>query len=256
MSMYLMFYPVQAFFAVVFYGPAGFVTTWFTVLQQSGLVSTFIVTFLLLPEIQKVAFDAVLSKECSDDVVLLGKLRRVTNVPFLVRCGRLIWALPNMLVLPFTLLKAIAMFLINSVPVIGPILVVLIQAPSNGLRAHARYFMLKGYDKKQIKIVYKKNRGQYLGFGIVASFLETIPLFSVLFMFTNTIGAALWVIDIEHRIQQAPKESIAEQSESIFQDTYLIEEIGTEEPKYNLEQIATELRHKRSSSHVSSNEVK
>lgn len=255
MAMYLMFYPLQAFFAVVFYGPAGFVSTWFTVLQQSGLVSTFLVTFLLMPEIQKVAFDAVLCKECADDVVLIGKLRRVANVPFLVRWGRMIWALPNMLVLPFTFIRAIIMFLLNSIPVIGPIMVVVIQAPTNGLRAHSRYFTLKDYDKKQIKQVYKKNRGQYMGFGIVANFLETIPLFSVLFMFTNTIGAALWVIDIEQKLKQTSENKLIEASEELDIDAYPIENIDEKETKEDTQnEYTTEL--KQISSHVPSNEVK
>ncbi|CCE84021.1 Piso0_004623 [Millerozyma farinosa CBS 7064] len=202
--MYIFLYPIEMIFAIIFYGPVGIITIWFSVLQQAGLVSAFIVTFLLMPEIQRVAFDAVLSRECADDVVLMGKLRRVVEVPFLVKCGQAVWALPAALILPFHMLKAIGVFIISAIPVIGPILVVLIQAPTKGLRLHARYFTLKSYDKRQIKVIYKLNRARYMAFGIVANALETIPIFSVFFMFTNTIGAALWVIDIENNHEDHP----------------------------------------------------
>lgn len=240
--MYLTFYPVQAFFAVIFYGPAGLITTWFTVLQQSGMVSAFIVTFLLMPEIQRVAFDAVLSKEYTQDVVLMGKLRRVVKVPFLVRCGQAIWALPNALILPFHLFKAVAMFVLSSIPVLGPILVVLIQAPSRGLRAHSRYFALKGYNQKQIKLIYKKNTGQYMGFGIVANFLESIPILSIFFMFTNTIGAAIWVIDIEQEIKIKESRLVTPEPEDVELETQSIETNEKPEPQDMLftEQILNE----------------
>lgn len=195
--MYVTLYPVEAFLSLLFYGPAGLISAWFTVLQQSGVISAFIVTFLLMPEIQKVAFDAVLSREYSDDVVLMAKLRRQNKVPFLARCGQVVWSLPAKLILPYTLLKTILLLIISAIPLIGPLLVIFIQAPTKGLQAHARYFSLKGYDQKQIKQIYKLNTGQYMGFGVVANFLESIPLLSVFFMFTNTVGAALWVIDIE-----------------------------------------------------------
>jgi hypothetical protein len=34
-------------------------------------------------------------------------------------------------------------------------------------------------------------------FGVVAVLLELVPLASILFSFTNTVGAALWAADIE-----------------------------------------------------------
>lgn len=195
--MYFTFYPVEAFIELLLYGPIGLLAAWFTVFQQAGVISSFVVTILLMPEIQRMAFDAVLSKEYTDDVVLLGKLRRNSEVPFLVRIGKLVYRLPEAFIIPFILLKIVVLFMINSIPIVGPIIIIFIKAPTRGLQAHSRYFTLKGYDRRQIKDIYKRNTGHYTGFGLVANIFEAIPLFSLFFMFTNTIGAALWVIDIE-----------------------------------------------------------
>lgn len=203
--MYTMFYPVQAVLAGFLYGPGGLVTAWFSVLQQSGMVAGLIVVMILMTEIQKVAFDAVLSREYADDVVLLGKLRRLQNVPFLIKFGQKILKLPRVLVIPFILFKTFVMLMIGSIPLVGAPLVIVLQAPSKGLRCHLRYFALKGYDRRQIRSIYNSKRGHYMGFGIVANILETIPVISVFFMFTNNIGAAIWAIDIEREAKRQNK---------------------------------------------------
>lgn len=158
-----------------------------------------------MPEVQKIAFDAVLSREYADDIVLLGKLRCIQNVPFIIKFGKKILEIPRVLIVPFILLKALIMLLIGSIPIIGAILVIILQAPSKGLRCHLRYFALKGYDKRQIRSIYNSKRGHYMGFGIMANFLESIPIFSVFFMFTNNIGAAIWAIDIENELKSQNK---------------------------------------------------
>lgn len=38
-------------------------------------------------------------------------------------------------------------------------------------------------------------------FGIAAYALEMVPLVSLLFAFTNTVGAALWAADLEKTVQ-------------------------------------------------------
>lgn len=38
-------------------------------------------------------------------------------------------------------------------------------------------------------------------FGVVAFLLEMIPFVSLSFAFTNTVGAALWAVDLERVIQ-------------------------------------------------------
>ncbi|KAK6203061.1 uncharacterized protein RJT21DRAFT_24396 [Scheffersomyces amazonensis] len=210
--MFILFYPWMSFYNSIFQGPLGFFSAWYSVLNVSTTVSIFIVTYLLLAEVQRVAFDAVMSREFSDDVVLLGKLRRIAKVPFIVKCGRIFWIIPYLFVLPYLIGKVIVILSIQHIPIpfVNIILSILLQAPSKGLQAHSRYFALKGFDKRQIHAIYKSNRGAYLGFGIVAVVLEHIPFIGLLFMFTDTLGAALWAVTIE----QAGKRQA-----SIFRDS-------------------------------------
>lgn len=199
---YVVFFPIIAAFWIIMTGPLGIFTAWWCVFRQASLTSTFVVTYMLMPEIQRIAFDSVLSRESADSVVMLGKLRRIAKVPFYVKCGKLVWIIPDILVLPYTIFKGLLMIAIDYIPIIGWYIVAFIQAPSKALQAHARYFTLKGYDERQVLAIYKANTGAYLGYGIVTSSLETIPLLSVFFMFTNTLGAAIWAVKIEkeHKI--------------------------------------------------------
>lgn len=47
--------------------------------------------------------------------------------------------------------------------------------------------------------------GRMSSFGVVAVLLELIPFASILFAFTNTVGAALWAADLERSDTTAPK---------------------------------------------------
>lgn len=199
--MFIMFFPFLTVYYSVFQGPLGIASAWLTIWVGSATTSIFIVTYALLPIVQKVAFDAVMSREFADDVVLLGKLRRIAKVPFLVKCGRIFWIIPYLWVLPYLIAKLILIYLVLLIPIpfVGLILSLCLQAPSKGLQAHSRYFTLKGFDKRQIHAIYVANRGSYLGFGAIAVLLEQIPIIGLLFMFTDTLGSALWAVTIEQR---------------------------------------------------------
>lgn len=197
-------YPIEAMILLFMSGPPGLLYAWVAVLQQSSVVSLFLVKAFLLPEIQRVAFDAVLTREYADDVVLLGRLRRVVKVPYYIQFMDTLWYLPSMLILPYNILRTIVLFGVSSIPMLGPCIAIFLQAPSSGLRSHSRYFVLKGLDFRQVSAIYKANSGAYMGFGITSTLLEQIPILSVFFMFTNTIGASLWAVNIEHNLKNTP----------------------------------------------------
>lgn len=194
---YILLYPLVATLFVVMTGPIGIFFAWWFIFGQAALASSFIVSYVLMPEIQRIAFDSILSRESADSVVLIGKLRRIAKVPFYIKCGKLFWAIPDILVLPYTIFKGILLTLIDAIPIFGWYIVTIIQAPSRALQSHARYFTLKGYDNRQVLAIYKANTGAYLGYGLVANALEHIPIFNVFFMFTNTIGSSIWAVRIE-----------------------------------------------------------
>ncbi|ODV80305.1 uncharacterized protein CANTADRAFT_339457 [Suhomyces tanzawaensis NRRL Y-17324] len=194
---FVLVYPWYSFLSIITLGPLGIFGAWLGVLSMSGFISQFIISFLLMPYIQQITFDLVLCKEFPNNKTLQAKLKNIKKVPYLVKCGYLFTAIPSNLVLCYVILKTILMFIVGLLPYIGWTAVFL-QAPSKGLQSHARYFILRGYELSDIKKAYRDNPGGYVGFGVMSFLLESIPVINVFFMFTNNVGATLWVIDIEH----------------------------------------------------------
>lgn len=62
---------------------------------------------------------------------------------------------------------------------------------------HARYFQLKGLDKRGREVFVEKRKGAYTSFGITALLLNLVPVAGLAFGFTSTVGAALWASDLE-----------------------------------------------------------
>ncbi|KAI9650685.1 hypothetical protein NHQ30_000707 [Ciborinia camelliae] len=65
------------------------------------------------------------------------------------------------------------------------------------MRKLGKYFQLKGWSSAKKEAWLKEHSGAYTSFGTVATLLELVPIASILFSFTNTVGAALWAADIE-----------------------------------------------------------
>lgn len=213
-AMFLFLYPIEVVVYTFLTGPLGFFTAWVAICQQAGFISGLLVTYLLMPEILRTAFDAVLTRECADDLLLISKLKSLEQVPFLTKFGGFIIAIPESLVLPYIISKAVFVWMLNLIPILGPCLLILFIAPSKGLRAHSRYFALKGYDTRQIKDIYKKHMGLYTGFGITAAIIEQTPILSMLFIYTNTLGAALWSVSIEEQVNH--EETLREEGGAVL----------------------------------------
>lgn len=225
-AMFLFLYPIEVVVYTFLTGPFGFFTAWIAICQQAGFISSLLVTYLLMPEILKTAFDAVLTRECADDLLLLSKLRSLDKIPFLTKLGGFIFAIPEPLVLPYIISKAVFVWMLNLIPILGPCLLILFIAPSKGLRAHSRYFALKGYDTLQIKDIYKKHAGLYTGFGITAAIIEQTPILSMLFIYTNTLAAALWSVAIEEQGNQ--EDALRSENEEALLPDILFEDRGEE----------------------------
>lgn len=62
---------------------------------------------------------------------------------------------------------------------------------------HIHYDLeFRGFSVSESRRYAWKNRSSYCSFGAVAVALELVPLFNLLFMWTNVVGAALWVADM------------------------------------------------------------
>jgi uncharacterized protein involved in cysteine biosynthesis len=61
---------------------------------------------------------------------------------------------------------------------------------------HLHYDLeFRGFSVSDSRSFAWRHKGQYCNFGVVAVALELVPLFNLLFMWTNVVGAALWVGD-------------------------------------------------------------
>ncbi|EMG48119.1 RRT8 Outer spore wall protein RRT8 [Candida maltosa Xu316] len=208
--MFSLFFPPQAVVYTLLMGPLGVIGAWYSLISQASTLSIFAVTISLMPHIQRVAYDAVLSRECAEDVVLMGKLRRYKKAPLNVRVREYIKAIPDLSIFPFSLLKLVVFGMIYFIPIVGPIIVLFFQSSRRGVKAHGRYFKLRGYSKSDIRYIHKSNRPAYMGYGVVALWLESFPFINMFFMFTNTLGAALWVVDIENQEKIAAEHNAVE----------------------------------------------
>lgn len=179
-------------------GPGGIPWTWVTILQLSVQASSVLIIWLLMPDIETMVFDGIFSKEFNDDLVMMGKIRNNKKVPFLVQFKTAIFSIPNWTVLPFLIIRAVTIFLFGLIPIIGPLLIAYLKAPTRALQGHSKYFGLKNMGTNEIRSYYRQHKAEYIGFGLFANVLESIPFFNILFIFTNTIGATLWAVQVEN----------------------------------------------------------
>ena len=175
-----------------------------SILQSCNFIINFINKSIILPKILHKLFDCIVHEHIKDQYgYQYNKLPRGVLNPYLpgfygetilgrtirtsIRLGGPIW----------WIMKLILCFLVNMIPIVGPLLVIIIRADASGFGKHKRYFHLKGYSAAQIHYVWVHRWGQYFAFGFVALLMESIPVMGYLFVFTNVIGAAYWAVDIE-----------------------------------------------------------
>ena len=70
-----------------------------------------------------------------------------------------------------------------------------------------------------------------MGYGVVALWLQLFPFINMFFMFTNTLGAALWAVDIEQQ-EKAVTENVAAATTTAT-DTNSVNQQGLVIPVHN-----------------------
>ncbi|KAG0271762.1 hypothetical protein BGZ95_000373 [Linnemannia exigua] len=86
---------------------------------------------------------------------------------------------------------------LNFVPVVGSLAFCYINGKAIVPDIHRRYFDMKRMTEEERKVWVQKRQADYTAFAFVSQALELVPFLGVLFGFTNTIGAALWAVDLE-----------------------------------------------------------
>jgi uncharacterized protein involved in cysteine biosynthesis len=95
---------------------------------------------------------------------------------------------------------------LNLIPIVGTLAYLWLNGALTAWEHHLYYFELKGFDYADQKAIVDARHAQYAGFGMQALFLEMIPGVGALFLFTNTVGAALFAVEIEREMRAAPAE--------------------------------------------------
>lgn len=208
--MHLYFFPPQALVAVFFNGPTGIFTAWIAILQQSGIISRFIIEKTLLPGPLKSIFDSVVFQNANDSLVAkMLKLQlkekkeaqilkaKSTSELLQMRYNTFVQQWYSYISNPYYWLKATLIVFFNLIPFFGPYILVFLRSPGKGRNLHKRYFLYKNFKKEDGLIFFNAHRADYTAFGIVALNLELLPVIGMFFTYTNIVAAALWASEME-----------------------------------------------------------
>lgn len=180
-----------------------FMTTLPTVFQTCHFIINFIYKSFIMPQHLKRLFDHVINTNMA---LKYNKLPRGVLNNYLpgyygeTFFGKTFRNLQRMCSPILWLSNLMVCFSINMIPFVGPVLVVFLRGPKSGFKKHQRYFYLKGLTNAQVYYIWLNMRTTYFMFGVLTLFLEMTPIIGYLFVFTNTIGAACWAVDIEDKL--------------------------------------------------------
>ncbi|KHJ35036.1 putative protein family protein [Erysiphe necator] len=175
-----------------------FLSTFVLILNESSFLITLIYRSFLQNSLAQ-TFDAVLA--ANKQTHLLSGRRELKvgyfNDP-VTKLGALI-RLPIGVLSSETLAGYLSFLPLALIPIFGVYIFIGVQAQARGCIVHNRYFQLKNWNRSEVNEWIYQKAAQYIMFGLVASALEMVPFVSIFFTFTNTVGAALWAVDIEHQ---------------------------------------------------------
>ncbi|KAK4242036.1 outer spore wall protein RRT8 [Achaetomium macrosporum] len=194
-SMFFFTYLPQVAILTFVNGPLAIFTTVLLILNESATITSLVSKNFLLQDALLDTFDGTLMSRNKANIVAEGRELKTQ--------GDSIQRLGKALKKPFSrfsvneLIRYFMYLPLNFIPVVGTVAFILIRGRSRGESVHERYFQLKAWSASRKSEWLKTHKGPYTAFGTVATLLEMIPLASILFSFTNTVGAALWAADIE-----------------------------------------------------------
>jgi hypothetical protein len=202
-SMFFFTYLPQFAVLVFVNGPLAVFTTTLLILSESSTIISIISRNFLLQDALLDTFDGTLVSKNATDIVTEGRQLKAGSDP-IQRLGKVLKS-------PFSrfslngLVRYVMYLPLNFIPVVGTVAFILLNGRSRGNAIHDRYFQLKRWSASQRSEWLAQHTGPYTAFGTVATLLEMVPVASIFFSFTNTVGAALWAADIEAKDSQMAK---------------------------------------------------
>ncbi|KAG2418716.1 hypothetical protein HFD88_001817 [Aspergillus terreus] len=175
------------------------------VLSESSTITTFLSRSFVLDDALTDTFDGTLVSCGCETLVAQGRHVAAAGGgegggDAIARLGKMVRK-PLARLRPRALLRSLLLLPVNFVPVVGTLVYVFVQGRRFGPVAHERYFQLKGWGETKREEWLRRFQGAYTGLGMASFLLEMVPFASLVFAFTNTVGAALWAADLEKAVQ-------------------------------------------------------
>ncbi|KAI9886858.1 MAG: hypothetical protein M1823_001357 [Watsoniomyces obsoletus] len=193
--MFIFAYLPQAAILSIFNGPIAVLSSILLTLSESSTIITLLSKNFLIEDALLDTFDGTLVSRNMTDFVSEGRQIKAGNDP-ISKLGK-IAKRPFEKFTPQAIIRYFMYLPLNFIPVIGTLLFLTMQGRRTGPTAHNRYFQLKKWSPAQREAWAREHTPAYTSFGVVAVLLELVPLASIFFAFTNTVGAALWASDLE-----------------------------------------------------------
>ncbi|KAK4189191.1 hypothetical protein QBC35DRAFT_152757 [Podospora australis] len=206
--MFFFTYLPQLAIMVFVNGPLAVLTTVLLVLNESAAIVSIISKGFLLQDALLDTFDGTMLAKNQTQIVAKGREVK-SGGDVIQRLGKALKS-PFRRFSPKELIRYFVYLPLNFIPVVGTVLFLFIRGRARGDSVHDRYFQLKGWSEAKKSDWVGKHKGAYTGFGTVATLLEMVPVASILFSFTNTVGAALWAADIEAKDTEMTKTTAPE----------------------------------------------
>ncbi|KAJ3122411.1 hypothetical protein HK098_002897 [Nowakowskiella sp. JEL0407] len=186
---FIFFLPLQATALISVKCPAWaawLVSVLFTLIES--IVVNLIFALIYFPMIMDGVFDKTLSLRGLEETVKKAQKQARRNCSQNAsRCLHpIIFGLTTLLALPLLL-----------IPIVGWYLFFMLNGYFVAWGCHLHYFDLKLLTYRESRAYLHANWSSYWTFGMAAGGLQMLPFVGIFFMFTNTVGAALWAADLE-----------------------------------------------------------
>lgn len=211
-AMFVFTYIPQSFILTFVSGPLAWISTIPLVLSESAALITTLARVFLLDEALTDTFDLVLLETGNQKLVQNGRELTSDKSSAVARLGKLARK-PLAKFSTESLVRYLIRLPLNLIPVVGTVVFLMVQGRETGPAMHERYFSLKGYTNAQKEEFIRRNKAGYMVFGAVCTLLQMVPLASVLFLYTDVVGAALWAVDLERKGVMPPGQQGGENGE-------------------------------------------
>ncbi|EJD07451.1 uncharacterized protein FOMMEDRAFT_100704 [Fomitiporia mediterranea MF3/22] len=181
-------------------GPlAGPISAVVLVLSESSIIINTLARAFLLEQALYDVFDATLVCEGQEALVSRGReVRPGKKSEGAKKLGKMLTK-PLQKFSPAGIAQYLFMLPLNLIPVVGTAVFLILQGRKIAPSYHARYYQLKEFDDARREYFIKENKGGYVAFGTMAMIMNLIPVASIFFTFTSTVGAALWASEMEKK---------------------------------------------------------